>query len=126
MNFLRVHLNKADPTQYCCLLVAKRPQVRVQIPKQIVAYNLLEIKSLGYGSRQVSLPGIDSRAGGGMLTSWEPLTGGSPSRLRHGNLPGTGSLGMLRQVDVLGDPRELELGFPKISSITHAGKDEGL
>ena len=31
-------LSEPYPTQYCCNLRATCPQVRVQIPKQIVAY----------------------------------------------------------------------------------------
>ena len=39
------------------------------------------------------------QAGRVISTSWDPWTGGSPSRLRHDNLPRTRSLGRLRHVN---------------------------
>ena len=43
-----------------------------------------------------------------------------PSRLRHNKFSRTRSLGRSRKVDLLGPPR-LELGVPKVSSMTGAG-----
>ena len=47
-------LSKDYPTQYCCNLRAGHPRVRVQIPRQIEADNILEIESTGR-LRHVSL-----------------------------------------------------------------------
>ena len=47
---------------------------------------------------------LGSWAGRGVTISWDPWTGGSPSRLRRDNLSRARSLGRSRQVDLLGPP----------------------
>ena len=47
------------PTQYCCNLRARHPQITVQIPGRLRRDSLLEIESLGR-LRQVGLPRIGS------------------------------------------------------------------
>ena len=52
-------LSEDYPTQYCCNLRARHPQVTVQIPGRLTRDSLLEIESLGR-LRQVGLLRIGS------------------------------------------------------------------
>ena len=100
------------------------PRSGCRSPSRLWPINLLEIKSSGW-SRQVSLPGIESLGRSRdvdllgppnwwipeQVESWQPPRDWIPGNVAAGRPPGI--------------PR-LELGFPKISSMTRAGKDEGV
>ena len=96
--FLKLILSSTVATWEPCI-----PGSGCRFPGRLKYDSLLEIKSPDR-SKQFGLPRIGSLTSWGMLTSWDPWTGGSPSRLRHDNLLRTRPLGRSRQVYFLGPP----------------------
>ena len=99
---LGVSLSEAYPTQYCCNLRARHPQVRVQIRRQAEA--LQPPRDLIPRQVEAGRPPKNwvPRQAEACRLPGTPGLGGSLSRLRHDNLSRTRSLGRSRQVDLLG------------------------
>ena len=97
-------LSKAYPTQNCCNLRARRPWVRVQIPRQAEAWQPPRDRI----PRQVEAWQPPENWVPGQVEAWwppgTPGTSGSPSRSRPDNISRTRSLGRSRCDDLLGPP----------------------
>jgi len=93
-------------------------------PGKLRRDSLLEIKSQAGWGRSASWE-LSPWAGRGVMTSWDPWTGGSPSRLRHDNFLRTRSLGRSRQVDLLG-PLDWSWASPRSPVWPVLGRIKGL
>ena len=101
------------------------PQVRVQIPRQAEAWQPAGDRI----PKQVEVWWPPKNWVPGQvkvwMTSWDPWTGRSPSRLRCDNLSMTRSLDRSRQVDLLG-PRDWSWASPRSPPWPVLGRIKGL